>query len=819
MGEGRRFKGFLTTVLLCTSVFVIAPPAAVAEREVPECPLTTGCYPEKPPPPDDPDGCNPSCISDPTRPKVFIEGLVKDPYGAPIEDAWVYWDYGIVETNALGQFQIETWADKPVTLTATKDIFTWKSKYIDDPLIAAVANGIDYQLYYLNGPYVSPQAFKNDPPKTLDFTVYTTAPPTRSRVLMEVHRGEVLSFTQDPGYSNSDGWTRWTATYRVPAWSGDGIYWFDSCVLDSLATGDCSEPEGIVLSRMNPWLPSFMRSYVIDSVAPVLNSPSPAPSTNTLDLTPEISVVASDSLSGIDLASSSLVLDGTEVSSGALTYRPASNLSLGVHTATATATDLAGNTAQYVWSFNVVELSSTMTSISVTSTTSSVDLDGDPLTRPEQVVVEHVGMHVDEFDLRLSSSALTDGAGEIDSTFVHAGLMATFVNDIQEVTVPLDPESFTIGHQIAVLEPSSLEIGGRLPVSSTEIAVSVPVPPETEFTVTSDSTVTVWADEIIATATAHSSTHDQLLPLDIGEDCTTLNVCTVTGTAACDLSKAGDEATYSCSVTYPRVRIRSTYPSRLVDTYVLGLTDPYYNNNEELQRSTTLQKYPSPNPAAPTATVDDCSVSCRNVIEDGNANARLTAYWASGPLFRSYQHSYYFEISDSSGLLNVVLWQASDVQIGSSADLDASASCRETRLRNFSNHAHAEGGLSTSASVTTTGSFDDAVPDLLDVGPLVGEAGYRIGGTGVNHNVNLEPLQRNDRLKGDFGSSIPNEGVSGENSWAPSDGTSDGHDVRKEPAEIMTGIEFLPTSGSEGYALRSSVMFVFEYAATDACNG
>ncbi len=99
--------------------------------------------------------------------------------------------------------------------------------------------------------------------------------------------------------------------------------------------------------------------FTIDSVPPVLASSVPANNSILKNATPEISLIASDALSGIVAASIVLTVDGLPVAhsfdtaTGKISFVPATALLDGWHTITSTASDLAGNSSAASWRIGI----------------------------------------------------------------------------------------------------------------------------------------------------------------------------------------------------------------------------------------------------------------------------------------------------------------------------------------------------------------------------------------------------------------------------------------------------------------------------------
>jgi hypothetical protein len=104
--------------------------------------------------------------------------------------------------------------------------------------------------------------------------------------------------------------------------------------------------------------PAVWTFTVADRVPPALGDVRPDDGSSGSDRTPAVSVAVADSGVGLDPATLRLTLDGVAVAAtlddGRLVHLPPVPLAFGVHTATATVSDLAGNAAiPLVWRFEV----------------------------------------------------------------------------------------------------------------------------------------------------------------------------------------------------------------------------------------------------------------------------------------------------------------------------------------------------------------------------------------------------------------------------------------------------------------------------------
>lgn len=109
------------------------------------------------------------------------------------------------------------------------------------------------------------------------------------------------------------------------------------------------------------WSAAVTDSITLDSTSPIASSLTPSNASVTADTTPTISAQLADSASGVNDATFVLTVDSTDVSAdasfnsvtGILSYTPTTALSVASHDVVLQFYDLAGNEAEYSWSFTV----------------------------------------------------------------------------------------------------------------------------------------------------------------------------------------------------------------------------------------------------------------------------------------------------------------------------------------------------------------------------------------------------------------------------------------------------------------------------------
>lgn len=824
--RANRFAALAVLIhLLSTLLGVQGPPASAVMMKM--CDVDFGCYPSPSLPP--PSTCGHTNLPS-LAPTISISGKVLGPGGVGIDGACVYWSDGVssasVKTDLSGAYSIAVLADRDVTLYAHKSLYTWNAVTIPKSgLLVAAASAINFNLSFLHASYASPKSLNNNAQKTIEFSMYMTAPEWESRVLLHLHTGDVLSLAQDLNYGIKSGWTRWAASWLVPVGTADGRYEFRSCVLRLDATGTCDTPQGVVLSSVEP--ADGRPHFVVDSVAPAIQPWEPLPDHNTVYLRPTISSAITDPLAGVDSASVKLLLDGVQVaayySAGAVYFSPSSDLALGTHKVTVTASDLAGNTASLGWSFNVAALSATTADATVTPKTVLVN-PNKYLTPPSWVFIEGAQTTLAAYDLAISGSPLWSGSGTILRSVDYIGLKATFRNEMgQAISVDAPTAYATFYQDIAVIEPNQGAVGVNLPATSSTLSgVWVKVP--TQFIVTDQATVTLSGG-------SHPANHS-LIPKVGGDplpgtlDCGPSTECVVTGVVTCSFSRTGAETAYSCNGTYPRTTLERTTSGSAVNPFsVLAAVV----QEDARVNSSTFGKTPNPNPV----DSGNCGsgFSCTNALNSSYNAARLTPYWSTGNLFRAYGHHYYFHVT-SIASDHIGSWQASDVTPGT-------APCRKALLRDFGNAVESKSDWSTTGTTSfapSIGAYDqgftdtDGNPvDYQDVELLRNEGSslaYRVGGVGVGWNVDMAPVMNAKKLRGDYlhelgktldpnGNVVSAQDKASYNLWKPSVGTSlDPVDYRDRHAEVMTGTEFKKGTSND-FSFRSLLYFQFDLV--EAC--
>lgn len=219
-----------------------------------------------------------------------------------------------------------------------------------------------------------------------------------------------------------------------------------------------------------------------DALVPAITSPTPAPTHNTTVRQPAVGATFRDAESGIDTGTARVALDGgawrvvTPDSLGRAAYTPATNLSLGVHDATAKVVDKAGNAAATAWAFNTVTFAATNPSVATPSV--SQPTNPNPIgTPPTTVTFSGVAATLGRQTFTLSSSNLWAGHGTVSRTTTLSDLKVTFRNETGTTADVAVPRAVTFSTRLGVLEKSSGAIEAFVEELSTplgDITVTIP---------------------------------------------------------------------------------------------------------------------------------------------------------------------------------------------------------------------------------------------------------------------------------------------------------------------------------------------------------
>jgi hypothetical protein len=93
--------------------------------------------------------------------------------------------------------------------------------------------------------------------------------------------------------------------------------------------------------------------FTVDTIAPVVQLLQPPSGGFTTSARPSISFSATDALTGVNVSTAAITLDGQQVATGTLSFTPAANLTDGPHTVSATVADRAGNVGSGSGSFTI----------------------------------------------------------------------------------------------------------------------------------------------------------------------------------------------------------------------------------------------------------------------------------------------------------------------------------------------------------------------------------------------------------------------------------------------------------------------------------
>ncbi|MEO7804198.1 MAG: hypothetical protein ABIS18_07380 [Actinomycetota bacterium] len=440
-------------------------------------------------------------------------------------------------------FLINVAADAPeVVLLATKSYMTWDLKVVPFPA-SHVADLQRFDLSYIHWSQVAPYAVNSSlQSNALTVTMYSAAPNSTTMALAHLHDGSILALTLDTDYSGVTGVSRWSGNAVVEQGTAEGMKRFKSCILGLGAGGNCDSPGSqIVYSAVEPisWQPYFW----VDNTAPTILAISPVPVHNTIDTTPTISFSISDALSGVSWSSLAIDLDGARVANGTSGFTPSTPLSLGVHTASVSAADLAGNISVISWQFNIIRVDAGDAAASLQTTLVSVNPTGEVLNAPKTVTFNNVAVTLTDYPLTITSSPFT-GHGSISRKIWAGGVNVVFEN---ESGIPNDGTLKDLGY-LTFTERIALILGGtqesvaditKRTVIVPSVTVDVPVGYNT-----AGSTARLITKSWSAEGPTFLNSHDDPLPHDLPQVPLTV---TATVTAAALTINEGDAGAISVS--------------------------------------------------------------------------------------------------------------------------------------------------------------------------------------------------------------------------------------------------------------------------------
>lgn len=757
------------------------------------------------------------------------EGYVRDPFGRAIPGARVYapfcQDESITDSQGRYKVNINGLLGGSDEATASKQGFVSQTKTIYAGY-QAIGKDNNFTLYFDLSASLSPSAIKSG--QSLLIEASTTAPPpgglleSGSRTIAQLPNGLRKNLNQ--GATDASGWTYWSGSYTPPA--GDGTYTIKVCAVDKgYASGNCDQ--AAALSPPKVVTPIRSLSYTVDDTPPSLIGRTPSPGRDWLDRRPTVEVLVSDGNgSGVNAASLTLRLDGALVaasyssSSGVLSFQPSNNLALGLHTVTATASDVLGNaSAPYSFTFDTVQLAATSATASIPAVTVQVNPSGS-VVPPNKVTFVAPPLRRGSFQVTLTSS-LEVGYGTVDSVPNLSSAAVEFNNETGiPKTVSAGLSSATIPDLVANLASTRDVIGVTIAERTAalpNLTVNVPAGYGTR-----GSTATLRMNAVSFTPRPHatgaalgSNIPDQ--PWEIrGWHLMGLAVQTGGGT---DIS-AG---------TYPIVRMGCAPGENcpvVIEPSVLGSAQVPQPYGQDLP--------PDLDPAGSPGTVNGCAAGYTCV--EVNGTQPTSTFWSVPGMIASAGYHRLYSIAPSGGSPSrYVAWQQSYIDLNP-------VSCGELLLETFGNTTRSltsawAPSLASPGLAATSGSSgqeftdDDPGPAAWDRNyfagsPLtsrgkeivyLGRPEYRIGSRAYlagNPDAAVEPqlLQQPDGvfvLSGDFtgatGSRIDelgqivSESRGSYNLWTPA---TSGYD---RSAVVHTGTEYVGSTSS--YTFESALAF------------
>jgi hypothetical protein len=276
------------------------------------------------------------------------------------------------------------------------------------------------------------------------------------------------------GATDPQGYTAWTSSFTVPASAPDGTSALKVCSVDVTFAGNCDRASALGAPALVSKVVSL--SYLVDGTAPTIQPQNPPPGHDNGNPRPTISAQVTDGGSGVDPTKTTVSLDGTVVGTGTSTYTPSADLALGSHSVSVSATDLAGNTSTYSWSFDAVSLAAGSALANVPSVTVQVN-PNNKVPPPTSVSFVGIDTSLDGYAANLSSSTWK-GYGALTRSATYTGTV-TFTNATgqqQVVAAPATSISYSAyaGVLAAQNEPLVLSLGAQHTTLPT-ITVTVPV--------------------------------------------------------------------------------------------------------------------------------------------------------------------------------------------------------------------------------------------------------------------------------------------------------------------------------------------------------
>ena len=601
-------------------------------------------------------------------------GYVRDPFGHGIAGASVNWVddhpdapgcYGSAVTDSVGKYVLRSKFPGGGPARVHKTGFNDAVHNVVVLLGTVPDARNDFVLLHELAGALTPETVTSG--QEILILAWSTAPAPPSnpsaRLIAQLPNGTRRNLTQ--GETDPDGWTAWTGSHWTSA--GDGTFTIKVCgVKATWLTGNCDAAQSTVPPQTVT--PVGSMTYKVDDTPPSMVGQTPGPGRDWLDRRPTIEVAISDgSGSGVNVNSLSLRLDGSLVaasySSGILSFRPSSDLALGLHTVTSTAADLLGNNAApYSFTFDTVQLITTGTTASIPTRTVSVNPNNAAIP-PNKVTFVAPPLTRGSFQATLSSS-LEQGYGTLDSVPVLTSATVTFNNETGiPRTVSAGLVNYTVADHVANLRSTRDLVGvtfGERTVGMPNLTVNVPAGYGTR-----GSTATLVMNAVSIVPRAHSS--GPALGTDIPEQPWQLVGWHLTARAV-----QVNGSTDITAGTYPIVRMKCA-PNQncpvVIEPAVLGSKQTPQPYGQDLP--------PDLDPAAAPNTVNGCAAgySCVQV----NGTQPTSTFWSVPGIIAAAGYHRFYSIAPSGGSPNrYVAWQQSYI------DLDP-VSCGSLLLQTFGN--------------------------------------------------------------------------------------------------------------------------------------
>lgn len=284
---------------------------------------------------------------------IDVTGTVTDMAGTSVSGVRISDGDKAVWTNANGNFVIKEPLGAGFTLSATRVGLISSSK----SGTAWPGTVVTFKLYYALSVALSPNAFNNSPPKTLQLAAKSYAPPESCLVWTDAATGAQVTLALQQAVLAGE--STWTGSFPVAADRSDGSYTW------RMVGDTCS---GTAVTKV------ASGQFIVDSWAPMLlleGLAPPADGNTTLANQPLV-VTVQDLGSGADASTVQLTIrtrSGDQLPTPSKSLRwlnsttlvvtssPVALTEAGLYTASVSVSDRAGNLLSYSWNFRRITVS------------------------------------------------------------------------------------------------------------------------------------------------------------------------------------------------------------------------------------------------------------------------------------------------------------------------------------------------------------------------------------------------------------------------------------------------------------------------------